>query len=277
MDEHFPVDGLQPQSTTYNQKFQPNFAVLPTTSFCIIPPMNPVHIGVRIREAREAAGLSQSDLARALVPPVRPQAVQKWEALLSAPRNDKLQQIADALNTTVRLLIRGTDLEGLADSEGIKVVSSGRVFPLKGARASAPKDKRGLVPLLSWEQAVNWGQTLNTSNIEEAEDWLRCPFNHGPEAFILEVAGESNYDPTGTKSYAPGEFIAVDPARPPANRSMVVVRVDHEERAQLKQLLMDESGTRLLKSLNPAWPNRVLGMPEGSRIVGVVIGKWVPE
>jgi SOS-response transcriptional repressor LexA len=58
---------------------------------------------------------------------------------------------------------------------------------------------------------------------------------------------------------------------------MVVVRIDREERATLKQLLMDEGGTRLLRVLNPNWPNRVSPMPENGRIVGVVIGKWVPE
>lgn len=275
MTRRFPVVGLQPKSTTYNRIFQPLFASPITTKFCIMRPMSQIHIGVRIRECRDKVEFSQSDLARSIG--VKPQAVQKWEAGLSSPKNERLQQIADVLSTSVRELIRGTDLEGIADSDGAKVVSGGKVFPLKGARRGAPKDRRGLVPLLSWEQAVNWGQTLNSNNVEEAEDWLRCPFNHGTEAFILEVAGESNYDPTGPKSYAPGEFIAVDPAREPVNRSMVVVRVDHEERATFKQLLMDESGLRILKALNPNWPGRPAPLPEGSRIIGVVIGKWVPE
>lgn len=240
-----------------------------------MPPMSQTHIGVRIRECREKVDYSQSDLARALG--IKPQAVQKWEAGQSAPRNERLQQIADALSTSVRELIRGTELEGIAESGSIKDAGSSKVFPLRGAQRGAPKDKRGLVPLLSWEQAANWGQTLNSNNLEEAEDWLRCPFNHGTEAFILEVAGESNFDPTGPKSYAPGEFIAVDPSREPVNRSMVVVRVDHEDRVTFKQLLMDEGGTRLLKALNPTWPGRPAPLPDGSRIIGVVIGKWVPE
>lgn len=247
-----------------------------TTIFCTIADMKDIHIGVRIKELRERAGMemSQSDLARSLG--ITPQAVQKWEDGKSAPRHAKLRDLASALSTNVQELIRGTDLEGIADSNGQKVVSGGRVFPLKGARANAPKDKRGLVPLISWEQAAEWGLKVETQNAE-AEDWLRCPFNHGSEAFILEVAGESNFDPSGPKSYSPGEFIAVDPSREPTNRSMIVVRLDREERATLKQLLMDEGGTRLLRALNPTWPNRIMPMPEGGRIVGVVIGKWVPE
>lgn len=111
---------------------------------------------------------------------------------------------------------------------------------------------------------------------EEIQDWLVCPFAHGPDAFVLEVSGEGNYAPGAPKSYAPGEFIYVDPAREPVNRCMVVVRLDGEERAQLKQLLMDD-GTRLLKALNPNWPAPILPFPDHARIVGVVIGKWVPE
>jgi SOS-response transcriptional repressor LexA len=238
--------------------------------------MTPIHIGVRIRELRERTEIemSQSDLARALG--ITPQAVQKWEDGKSAPRTNKLQDLAAALSTSVRELVRGTELEQIADSDARKVVSGGRVFPLRGAKANAPKDRRGLVPLISWEQAAEWGLKVNTQNAD-ADDWLRCPFDHGSEAFITEIAGESNFDPGGQKSYAPGEFIAVDPMREPVNRSMVVVRFDREERATLKQLLMDEGGTRLLHSLNPSWPDRTKRMPENARIVGVVIGKWVPE
>lgn len=238
--------------------------------------MNRIHIGARIRELRERAEIqmSQSDLARALA--ITPQAVQKWEDGKSAPRTNKLQDLAAALSTSVRELVRGTELEQIADSDAKNDVSSGRVFPLRGAKSDAPKDKRGLLPLISWEQAAEWGLKVNTQNAD-AEDWLRCPFDHSSEAFITEIAGESNFDPSGPKSYAPGEFIAVDPMREAVNRSMVVVRVDREERATLKQLLMDESGTRLLRSLNPSWPDRTVRMPENARIVGVVIGKWVPE
>ncbi len=247
-----------------------------TTVFCTIADMKVIHIGARIKELREGLELktNQSDLARSLG--VTPQAVQKWEDEKAAPRRNKVSDIAKALNTSVRDLVRGTDWEEFADSTTQKVVSGSRVAPLERPRSVAPRDKRGLVPHISWEQAAEWGQKVTTQNAD-AEDWLKCPFDHGTEAFVLEIAGESNYDPGGPKSYAPGELIYVDPSRAPANRSMVVVRLDREERATLKQLLMDEGGTRLLRSLNPNWPNRVIPMPEGARMVGVVIGKWVSE
>lgn len=265
------------KTTTYNLFLQPIFAVMITTNFCTIAGMEPIHIGLRIKAIREASQIeiSQSDLARSIG--VSPQAVQKWEDQKSSPRNDKLQAIAEALNTSVSILIQGTALEGIAESTGIKPVRSSRVFPLRSPKTGSPETRSGYLPLISWERAAAWGPHMEKLKPEDAEDWIRCPFDHSRDAFVLEVAGESNFDPSGPKSYAPGEFIAVDPERHPANRSMVVIRVDHEERAQLRQLLMDEPGTRMLKSLNPNWPNRIIPMPDGSKIVGVVIGKWVPE
>lgn len=254
--------------------------MLLTTTFCTIAGMKTPLFAARLKELREritdssgASVISQSDLARAIS--VTPQAVQKWEAGGAVPREAKRKQIASALSTTVRELVEGTEIEQSSDSIPTKDASSGRVFPLRVA--GAPKSKVGGLPLISWTQAATWGKKMGNIRPEDVQDWLLCPFEHGPGSFVLEVAGESNYAPGAPKSYAPGDFIFVDPTRDPLNRCMIVVRIDGEERAQLKQLLMDEGGTRLLKSLNPNWPSPIAPFADHMQIVGVVIGKWVPE
>ncbi|MGV2834638.1 XRE family transcriptional regulator [Pseudomonas shirazensis] len=63
------------------------------------------NIGERIAHKREAAGLSQSELARRLG--LSAQAVQKWEAGKSTPRNAKLTALAGILGTTVGFLLQG--------------------------------------------------------------------------------------------------------------------------------------------------------------------------
>lgn len=136
---------------------------------------------------------------------------------------------------------------------------------------------RGKLPLISSVQAGEWSDIVDQFQVGDAEDWIPCPFNHGPNAFILRVEGYSMYNPGGDKSYAPGEFIAVDPGVEPQNKKMVVVRIDNEEKATFKQLLMDADGEMVLQALNPSHAPRFMTMPEGSRIVGVVIGKWMPE
>jgi SOS-response transcriptional repressor LexA len=228
----------------------------------------------RLKTLREGAGLTQSDLAR-ILQPLSPQAVQKWETGSSAPRRSKWRPLADALNTTVSNVIQGTELEEFPQSESIKAVNSGRVFTLRSTKGGAPTKESGAIPLISWAQAAEWGSRMGSIKAEEAQDWLQCPFAHGPAAFILEVAGESNYDPGRDLSFSPGNLIYVDPAREPSNRDMVVIRIDNQERAQLKQLLMDEDGKRLLKSLNPNWPDPIATMAGNVRIIGTVIGKWV--
>lgn len=245
-----------------------------------MPGMKTPLFAARLRELRErvitpdGSVISQSDLARAIG--VTPQAVQKWEAGDSTPRPPKRQAIASVLSTSVAKLIEGTELEEPTDSVSTKDVSSGRVFPLRIAGGKSPKSQDHL-PLISWTQAATWGGKMGKIRPEEVQDWLLCPLEHGPGSFVLEVSGESNYAPGAEKSYAPGDLVYVDPTREPVNRCMVVVRVDGEERAQLKQLLTDEGGTRLLKSLNPNWPTPIVPFQEHIRIVGVVIGKWVPE
>jgi SOS-response transcriptional repressor LexA len=228
----------------------------------------------RLKTIRERANLSQSDLGRRIG--ISPQAVQKWEAGASVPREGKRKQIALALTTTVTDLVRGTELEHSSDSSSTKEVSSGRVFPLRPTAEGAPKSEDA-VPLISWAQAAKWGSAMGNIRPEEVQDWLLCPLKHGPGSFVLEVAGESNYDPGGPKSYAPGEMIYVDPTVSAGNRNMVIVRIDGDERAQLKQLLMDEGGTKLLKVLNPNWPTPIVPLADHIKVIGVVIGKWVPE
>lgn len=135
----------------------------------------------------------------------------------------------------------------------------------------------GKLPLISWVQAGTWTQIVDNFHPGDAADWIPCPFNHGPNAFILRVVGNSMHNPGGDKSYADGDFIAVDPSRDPHNKSLVVVRENGDQTATFKQLLIEPNGNFMLQALNPNWPNRIQRMPENSDIVGVVIGKWVPE
>lgn len=263
--------------TTYNRNFQPIFAMSPTTDFCTIEPMEQVQIGMRIAEERKKKGLSQSDLARGLG--ISPQAVQKWEDG-GQPRFGRLREIADVLGIELSSLVKQTAYEAALQSADempeILVARERRQKKRLEFTEMNRTDFVGKLPLISWVQAGEWLENVENFHPGNAEDWIPVPFNHGPKAFCLRVDGESMYDPSGAKSYAPGDFIAVDPMREAVNRSMVVVRLDHDEKATFKQLLLD-GDTRMLRALNPSWPNRLMEMPAGSKIVGVVIGKWVPE
>lgn len=234
-------------------------------------------IGTRIQQIRENLAdpaVSQSDLARALG--VTPQAVQKWEAGKSEPRADKLPEIATALRTSLRDLMAGTKFDLLTSVNESSYKRADKPLPRNSEQVSTMQESFGKLPLISWEHANNWGRGMASLHNEEIEGWLPFPLEHGEDSFVVRIEGEANFDPMGSKSYAPGDFVAIDPARPISNRCMVMIRMPDESRASFKQLLM-EGDVRMLKWLNPNWPNQVSPMPADAKIIGVAIGKWVPE
>lgn len=62
--------------------------------------------GERIREARQAKGLTQQDLADALG--VQRAAVSQWEKDQTSPTNDKLAKLSEMLSVDVQHLVTGT-------------------------------------------------------------------------------------------------------------------------------------------------------------------------
>lgn len=84
------------------------------------------------------------------------------------------------------------------------------------------------------------------------------------------------YNPEGRPSYAEGDIIFVDPDRDANHGDRVIVRLDDQQEATFKQLLI-EDGKKMLKALNPGWKPRYIPINGNATICGVVIGKWVPE
>ena len=219
-----------------------------------------MNLSEKIRALREARGLTLQDIGD--VWGISRSSVAGWEAGTTKPGIDKLPGLARVLGVNVDFLLNDR---------------SPMVEALMQMNDHAKRDLAGKLPLISYVQAGAWSEIVDNFQPGDAEDWIPCPFNHGPNAFILRVSGFSMYNPGGEKSYAPGEYIAVDPRVEPQNRKMVVAKVDGEEVATFKQLIIDPSGEMMLQALNPSHTPRVMPMPEGSRIIGVVIGKWIPE
>ncbi|NLY16623.1 MAG: helix-turn-helix domain-containing protein [Gammaproteobacteria bacterium] len=205
----------------------------------------------RLIACREAAGLSQSELARRLS--VSPQAVQKWESAQNVPRGKRLELLASILSTTVSHLMVG-DLSGNIEH--------------------GPSIK-GRLPLISWVQAGEWTEIADVFDPSEAEDWLHCPVAHSPRAFVLRVRGESMLDPRGKRSFKDGDLIFVDPERPAGHGSLVIAKLTGGREATFKELVI-EGDNHFLKALNPDWPERIFQINSNCHIAGVVIGKYEP-
>ena len=75
--------------------------------------------GDRLAGAREAAGLSQEDLARRLG--VKAKTIHAWEDDLSEPRANRLQMLAGLLNVSLMWLMTGNG-DGVAPPEEVPPV-----------------------------------------------------------------------------------------------------------------------------------------------------------
>ena len=124
----------------------------------------------------------------------------------------------------------------------------------------------GRIPLVSWVRAGDWCEAHAT---DAAEEWLPCPTRHGPNTFALRVVGDSMDGPGG---YREGEVIFVDPGIAATPGRDVVARTP-DGRVTFKRLKSDEAGQYLL-ALNPSWPDRIIRVPSGTVICGVVIGSF---
>lgn len=146
--------------------------------------------------------------------------------------------------------------------------------PTFDLNTSAHVAKPGRIPLVSWVHAGCWSEAIDLHEVGDAEEWIVFgDENTNNNAFALRVHGESMHDPSGPTSFSDGDIIIVDPDKNPENKSFVVVRQNGNMEATFKQLII-ESGEKMLKALNPSWPNRIIPMTEETVLCGVVIARY---
>lgn len=131
----------------------------------------------------------------------------------------------------------------------------------------------GVIPVISWVAAGNWCN-IELLPSDEASRWLPCPVPHSKNTYALLVSGISMKNPNGNPTFESGDIIFVDPEKTPENKSCVVVRMDDDEKATFKQLII-ENDEKYLQPLNPNWPDQIIKINGNATICGVVIGKWV--
>lgn len=126
------------------------------------------------------------------------------------------------------------------------------------------------VPLISWVTAGTWEEPVDNYAVGDAEEWLPCPPGcNDASTFALLVTGESMDDGT-PQGYRDGEIIFVDGSQlEPQHNSDVVVR-NGGGKVTFKRLI-NSNGEWLLKPLNKDWPDKIIPLDEGSKIIGRVM------
>ncbi|MBB1432073.1 LexA family transcriptional regulator [Pseudoalteromonas sp. SG43-4] len=200
-------------------------------------------IAKRVKERRTALGLTQYQLAD-LVGTAQT-SIQKIErGDTKNPRN--IEALARALKCTPEFL-----QFGIADNKD----TNSNVSPGPTIKATAP--------LISWVQAGAWSE-ISEIKAYDAERFM-CPVNCSDLTFVLKVQGIS-MEP----KFEEGDLIFVDPEAECIHGSYVVARLDDDNQATFKQLII-ENGHKFLKAANPNWPEQLIPINGNCTLVGKVI------
>ena len=198
-------------------------------------------LGKRVKETRKKLEYTQVKLSE--LSGITQQTIQKIEdGTTKNPRN--IEALATALQCTPEYL-----RFGISDNTNSNV-------------APGPTLKAA-VPLISWVQAGAWSE-INEIKAYDAERYL-CPVNCSDLTFALKVQGVS-MEP----KFYDGDLIFVDPEAECIHGSYVVARLDDNNEATFKQLII-ESGQKFLKAANPNWPEQLIPINGNCTLVGKVV------
>jgi SOS-response transcriptional repressor LexA len=196
-------------------------------------------ISERIKKRRKKLGLTQAALAEMVG--IAQQSLQSIESgKIEKPR--KIKELAEALQTTPEFL-----LFGVGEIDNATVVASAGNY----------------LPLISMVQAGVWTDIQEVAPLDV--ELYPCPIKCSKRSFIVKVEGESMLP-----DFRPGDLIYVDPDAQVENSSYVVARLDDENQATFKQLVID-GNKKYLKALNPDWPNKFIAINGNCTIVGKVV------
>lgn len=204
-------------------------------------------IANRVKKLRKALDLTQHQLAELVG--VAQNSIQKLEkGDTKNPRN--IEALARALKCTPEYL-----QFGIGETQADKKSANNNV--------SLGPTIKSTVPLVSWVQAGAWSE-ISEIKAYDAERYL-CPVKCSDLTFALKVQGVS-MEP----KFYDGDLIFVDPEAECIHGSYVVARLDDNNEATFKQLII-ESGQKFLKAANPNWPEQLIAINGNCTLVGKVI------
>ncbi len=227
----------------------------------------------RLVDSMTAAVVEAAELAAAVG--VSQQSVSGWRLGKFRPEPDKIIEIAEFLHVDPGWLALGPKGRGTRRPAALDVRESIQLESLdKGAVGNrnteparpAPQAVHQ-VPLISWTSAGPWTEAVDPFAAGEADHWISVTQPVGPNAFALEVRGDSM-----APEFPEGCVIIVDPARKAVPGAFVVARNDDWDEATFKRYVV-ESGIPYLKPLNPEY--RTTEVAPGTKIAGVVVAKYV--
>lgn len=143
----------------------------------------------------------------------------------------------------------------------------GADYQAEGSDNTGPARVAQRVPLISWVQAGEWQAIDDPLEPGEGHEMIECYSPVGPNSFALRVCGDSMTNPHGTPTFPDGTIIIVDPGTQARSGMFVIARLEEDEEATFKQMVVD-AGQTYLKPLNPRYP--IIAVDRPMRVCGVV-------
>lgn len=123
------------------------------------------------------------------------------------------------------------------------------------------------LPLISSVQAGAWGEAEDPYALGGAAEWVHVPGVYGSSAFMLCVEGDSMTSFRGGISIPAGSQVVVDPEVEATNGSIVVAKLEQEQKVTIKRLVI-EPPYKYLMPINDRYDR--IPINGECRIVGVV-------
>jgi len=131
------------------------------------------------------------------------------------------------------------------------------------------------LPLISFVGAGNWDEVMNPYELNDAEDFIDWPYDHGKRDYLLRNQGLSMFNPKTGDGYPDGCLLHINPDVEAENGDDVFVATPDGE-VTFKELIKTNEGY-FLQAINPDWPGRIMKIPEGSLIKGVCMSYSVSK
>lgn len=150
----------------------------------------------------------------------------------------------------------------LSSLEPIARFFSINVDQLKGLEPIPFLDRASKVPLLTWEELLDWPQKNDRKNSE----FILTDATVGKAGFALKIK-DNSMDPVFPRN----TVLIVDPEKEARDRSYVIAKLANHPEAIFRQLLMD-AGDQYLKPLSPDFEQyRMTRLNNKDKILCVVV------
>lgn len=203
-------------------------------------------MGERIRARRKELKIRQAALGKMVG--VSNVAISQWERSETEPNGENLLALANALKCSPDYLMKGEE-------------------SLSNIAYHSRHDPRGSYPLISLVSAGCWMEAVEPYHKRAIDNWYDTTVDCSEDSFWLDVKGDSMTAPAGL-SIPEGMIILVDPEVEPRNGKLVVAKLEGENEATFKKLVID-AGRKFLKPLNPQYP--MIEINGNCKIIGVVV------